>query len=654
MKKRIIGFILCLVLIVGALPTVTVFAKNIASGTGWHIDSAGCLHLTGNVTNLSEFSGNTPWEQYKSNIKKVVSEKGSSVTSCAYLFDNCQNLTSVDLSKLNTSGVTSMRYMFGLDLKLEFADLNGIDTSSVTEMDYMFCRCEKLTSLDLSGFDTAKVTYMYNMFDSCTSLKSLDLKSFNTANVTYMSDMFYNCTSLESLDLKNFNTAKVTDMSAMFKWCESLKTLDLSGFDTANVTDMSGMFGRCYALKKLDISGFNIANTTDTTEMFDYCKNLINIAVNKSVLEKTSDQIVKLSQKWSNAADGTLYTGKSELKNITGNVTLIKGELTLYNIYIGNVRVNSGNKDDILGDGGSAKYYEKGSCTEGGTSYGQYGAVLVLDNFEITEDEYHSDGKNKAQIYINEDTYIVLKGENNLYKKGHADGIYISSGKYIWFYGDGTLNIDTRAYDYDAIKGDDPAIFVHENVKLNLTGAHAVNYATSTGEDFAVFDNAKVSCYATRTDDGHDYAALTAPYVCMYDNAELICESQYFGSAFDTWGDEFSNDDYDIKILKQGEYSGDGCAPYAPTLGINVAGGIHEDDCRYVSIKVKHSIIPGDVNGDKAVNSDDAIYLLYHVFFPSDYSINQPADFNKSGKTDSEDAIYLLYHVFFPKDYLLQ
>ncbi|MBR3837209.1 MAG: hypothetical protein IKJ74_03600 [Clostridia bacterium] len=55
--------------------------------------------------------------------------------------------------------------------------------------------------------------------------------------------------------------------------------------------------------------------------------------------------------------------------------------------------------------------------------------------------------------------------------------------------------------------------------------------------------------------------------------------------------------------------------------------------------------LKGDTNGNGKVDSDDAIYLLYHALLgETRYPINQNCDFNGSGKVDSDDAIYLLYH----------
>ncbi len=61
----------------------------------------------------------------------------------------------------------------------------------------------------------------------------------------------------------------------------------------------------------------------------------------------------------------------------------------------------------------------------------------------------------------------------------------------------------------------------------------------------------------------------------------------------------------------------------------------------------------GDVTSNSSVDADDAIYLLYHIFFENKYPVKQDCDFNKSGAVDADDAIYLLYHVFFENKYPL-
>ena len=75
--------------------------------------------------------------------------------------------------------------------------------------------------------------------------------------------------------------------------------------------------------------------------------------------------------------------------------------------------------------------------------------------------------------------------------------------------------------------------------------------------------------------------------------------------------------------------------------------------CTTCGYKKNADYLRGDFDDNKVVDSDDAIYLLRHVFFGDQYPANQPADLNKDGKVTSDDAIYLLRHVFFPETYPL-
>lgn len=63
--------------------------------------------------------------------------------------------------------------------------------------------------------------------------------------------------------------------------------------------------------------------------------------------------------------------------------------------------------------------------------------------------------------------------------------------------------------------------------------------------------------------------------------------------------------------------------------------------------------ITGDFDGSRAVNEDDAIYLLRHVLLPEKYPVVQDGDVNGDGKLNEDDAIYLLRHVLLPDKYPL-
>ena len=211
-------------------------------------------------------------------IENVIFEESFNTytpTSLKEFFRDCTGLNEITgLKYLNTAEVTDMSYMFWNCKNLSSLDLTNFNTTKVENMFGMFCFCEKLSSLVLSNFNTANVTDMSNMFSYCINLSSLDIPNFNTAKVTDMSYMFNMCQKLTELNLSNFKTEKVKNMKYMFSYCNMLEKLNLSNFNTAEVTNMSGMFCGCYKLPSLNLSNFNTAKVTNMSQMFYTCKEL--------------------------------------------------------------------------------------------------------------------------------------------------------------------------------------------------------------------------------------------------------------------------------------------------------------------------------------------------------------------------------------------
>ena len=149
-----------------------------------------------------------------------------------------------------------------------------LDTTQLTTTKDMFSGCSGLTSLDLSKFNTSSVTDMSNMFRSCSKLTSLDLSKFNTSSVTNMSYMFAYCSGLTSFDIiSNFDTSKVTNMSYMFAYCSGLTSIDLSKLGLSDECDMSNMFAYCSKLTSIDYSNTKF-HRGSMLKMFINCRSL--------------------------------------------------------------------------------------------------------------------------------------------------------------------------------------------------------------------------------------------------------------------------------------------------------------------------------------------------------------------------------------------
>ena len=75
--------------------------------------------------------------------------------------------------------------------------------------------------------------------------------------------------------------------------------------------------------------------------------------------------------------------------------------------------------------------------------------------------------------------------------------------------------------------------------------------------------------------------------------------------------------------------------------------------CNYIEYEDIKPYFSGDTTGDEKITDKDATYLLFHLFFPEEYEVNQPIDFNGDKNVDVKDVIHLLFYIYFPKYYKL-
>ena len=238
----------------------------------------------------------------------------SNVTNMQTMFNNLDNIQTLDLSSFNTSKVTNFYSIFGGNDKLTTLNLTGWDTSAAKDMGQMFYVCNALTTINgLSSFNTANVTDMSGMFHGCKAMTSLDLSNFNTAKVKTLSMMFYQCSNLETVKLTSFDTSNVTNLYAMFQYCSKLKTVDLSSFNTAKVTTMRSMFGSCKAVESLDLSSFDTSAVTNMSAAFDGCQTLQTVTLGKDFkFVGTDGYLPAPSATYISGADGNWYVAGTD------------------------------------------------------------------------------------------------------------------------------------------------------------------------------------------------------------------------------------------------------------------------------------------------------------------------------------------------------
>ena len=119
------------------------------------------------------------------------------------------------------------------------SDINSIEINldnNNEELDFsnMFQDCEKLTSIDLSNFNFCNVEKFNKMFSGCTNLqhfslpKELPSNCINFKNVDF-SEMFFNCVSLTSIDLSYIAFDYVNNITNIFSNCFKIQSIKLKG-----------------------------------------------------------------------------------------------------------------------------------------------------------------------------------------------------------------------------------------------------------------------------------------------------------------------------------------------------------------------------------------------------------------------------------------
>ena len=166
--------------------------------------------------------------------------------------------------------------------------------------------CTSLTSLDVSRFNTSKVTSMRSMFKYCTGLTSLDLGSFNTSKVNSMYNMFYNSYNLRTIYAgSGWSTAAVTSSTDMFLNCSSLvggqgTTYNASHVDKAYAHIDGGPSNPGYfsekggAFLRGDVNGDGQVKISDVTALINYLLSGDASAINLQAADCNQDGNVKI------------------------------------------------------------------------------------------------------------------------------------------------------------------------------------------------------------------------------------------------------------------------------------------------------------------------------------------------------------------------
>ena len=288
MKKRLLSFVLAVLMIASLLPATALAADIVDSGTcgaegdgsnlTWTLDREGVLTISGSGDMYDYGLSDAPWYGIRSRVKSAVIADG--VTSIGYkAFDDCTSLTSVTIPDSVTSigykafdDCTSLTSVTIPDSVTSIGDSAFSGCTSLTSVtipdsvtsigDSAFSGCTSLTSVTIPDSVTSIGDWA---FSYCTSLTSVTLPDSVTSIGGWA---FYECTSLTSVTIPD----SVTSIgNGAFKGCTSLTSVTIPG----SVTRIGvGAFASCTSLTSVTIPD---SVTRIGKQAFDYCTSLTDV-----------------------------------------------------------------------------------------------------------------------------------------------------------------------------------------------------------------------------------------------------------------------------------------------------------------------------------------------------------------------------------------
>ncbi len=140
--------------------------------------------------------------------KYIVEDKiYSAVLDSASVFHGNSAITSVKIHAGVSFKDDSMAYLFSECKNLVSVDMTGVDTSSITDMGYLFDWCSKLSSIvGYENWDTGSVINIYKMFNRTSALTKIDLSAWDLSQVINSGWCFQLCMASEILLPDNLKT----------------------------------------------------------------------------------------------------------------------------------------------------------------------------------------------------------------------------------------------------------------------------------------------------------------------------------------------------------------------------------------------------------------------------------------------------------------
>ena len=306
MRKRLLSFVLAVLMIASLLPATALAAEIVKSGTcgaegdgsnlTWTLDSEGLLTISGSGDMYDYGFPSAPWYGSRSRVKSAVIADG--VTSIGQqAFSNCTSLTSVtipdsvmsigvlafdDCTSLTSVTIPDSVTSIGGGAFDDCTSLTSVTIpDSVTSIgNHAFVDCRSLTSVTIPNSVTSIGDYA---FYGCESLTSVTIPD----SVTSIGNCaFASCTSLTGIWVAEGNSHYANDASGVLFNKDKITLVQCPGaFREYTIPDSVTSIGEFAFRDCTSLTSVTIPNSVTSIGdfVFDSCSSLTSVTIPDSV-----------------------------------------------------------------------------------------------------------------------------------------------------------------------------------------------------------------------------------------------------------------------------------------------------------------------------------------------------------------------------------
>ena len=382
MKKRLLSFVLAVLMIASLLPATALAADILDSGTcgaegdgsnlTWTLDSEGVLTISGSG-DMRDYDYSSPWYENGNQIQSVFMANG--VTSIGnFAFNECTSLTSMTIpDSVTCIGNCAFR---------ECSSLASVTIpDSVTSIGvYAFCACTSLKSVTMPDSVTSIGNYA---FSYCTSLTGIWVDEGNSHYFSDASGVLFNKDKTVLAQCPGAFSGSyaipdgVTSINdAAFVNCESLTSVTIPD----GVTNIGyEVFAGCTSLANMVLPN---GVTRIGAEAFDWCTSMKSITIPDGVTSIGYDAFSNCK-----SLTNVYFTGTEEAWN---GITIDGGNDALKNakIHCNYVSHTHNYKDVVTAPTCTEKGYTTHTCACGDSYVDAYVDALghAWDNGKVTKE----------------------------------------------------------------------------------------------------------------------------------------------------------------------------------------------------------------------------------------------------------------------------